>query len=70
MDGDVKVKDHFHVTGKHRRFARRNCNIKVKLNHNIPALFHNLKSYDSHFNMQELSRFNFIIYFISNGLEK
>ena len=51
MDGDVKVKDHFHVTGKHRRFARRNCNIKVKLNHNIPALFHNLKSYDSHFNM-------------------
>ena len=35
--------------------------IKDKLNHKIPAVFHNLKNYDSYLIMQEQSKFNFKI---------
>ena len=48
VDGDVKVRDHCHITRKYRDSAQRGCNINVKLNHNIPIAFHNLKNYDSH----------------------
>ena len=44
IDGSVKVRDHFHITGKCTGgSAHRDCNINVKLNHKIPVLFHNLK---------------------------
>ena len=52
IDGDVKVRDHCHITGKHRGSAHRDCNINVKLNHKISVVFHNLKKYDSHLIMQ------------------
>ena len=48
VDGDVKIRDHFHVTGKYRGSAHRDCNTKINLNHKIPVVFHNLKNYDSH----------------------
>ena len=44
------------------------CNVYVKLYHKIPAVFHNLKNYDSHLIMQELEKFNFEINFIPNKL--
>ena len=44
VDTDVKVRDHFHITGKYRSSAHRDCNINVKLNQIIPAVFHNLTS--------------------------
>ena len=50
---DVKVRD-CHITGKYRGSAHRDCNINLKLNHEIPIVFHNLKNYDSHLIMQEL----------------
>ena len=56
--GDVKVRDHCHITGKCRGSAYRDCNIKVKLNREIPIVFQNLKNYDSHLIMQELGKFN------------
>ena len=59
VEGDVKVRYHFHITGKYRDSAHRNCNIKIKLNHKIAIVFHNLKNYDSHLTMQELGRFDF-----------
>ena len=49
FDSDVKVRDHCHITGKYRGSIYRHCNIKVKLNHKISFIFHNLKNYDSHF---------------------
>ena len=70
IDGDVKVRDHCHITGKYRGSAHRDCNINVKLNHKIPVVFHNLKNYDSHLIMQELGKFNLKINVIPNGLEK
>ena len=62
--------DHCHITGKYRSAAHRDCNINLKLNHKIPIIFHNLKSYDSYFIMQELSKFHLKISVIPNGLEK
>ena len=68
VDNDVKVRDHYHITGKYRGSAHRNCNINVKLNHKFPILFENLKKYDSHLIMQELGRCNLEINVIPNGL--
>ena len=44
--------------------------ISLKVNHKIPAAFHNLKNYDFLFIMQELSKFDLKISVITNGLEK
>ena len=46
--GDVKVRNHCHITGKYRVSAHRDYNINVKLNHKIPIVYHNLKIRDSH----------------------
>ena len=70
IDGDGKVRDHCHITGKYRGSAHKDCNINVTLNHKIPVVFHNLKNYDSHLIMQELGKFNLKINVIPNGLEK
>ena len=70
VDNDVKVRDHCQITGKHRGFARRYCNINLKLNHKIPVVFRKVKNYDSHLIMQELGKFYFKVNSIPNGLEK
>ena len=56
FDNDVKVRDHYNITGKYKGSAHRDCNINVKLNHKVPVVFHNLKNYDSQLIMQELSK--------------
>ena len=45
VDGDVKVRDHCHITGKYRGSAHRDCNISVKLCKKKPVVFLNLKDY-------------------------
>ena len=57
-DSSVKVRDHCHITGKYTGSAYRDCNINLKLNHKIPAIFHNPKTYDLHIIMQELGKFS------------
>ena len=42
VQGDVKVRDHCHMTGKYRVSAHRDCNIEVELNHRILLVLHNL----------------------------
>ena len=44
VDNSVKVRDHFHTTGTNRSSAHKDCNINLKLNPNIPIVFHNLKT--------------------------
>ena len=51
-DGDFKVRDHCHITGNYRASAQRDCNVNVKLKHN-------LKNYNPHLHFQELGKFNF-----------
>ena len=70
VGGDVKVRDHCDITGKHRRPAHRDRNINVKSNHKTLVVFHNLKNYDSYLIMQELDKFNLKINVIPNELEK
>ena len=48
VDGDLKVKDHCHITRKYSGSVHRDCDVKVKVNHKISVTFHNLKNYDSH----------------------
>ena len=43
-DNDVKIRDDCHITG----YVDSDSNIHVKLNHEIPFVFRNLKKYDSH----------------------
>ena len=69
-DGNVKVRDHCHITGKFRGSAHRDYNIKVKLNHKIPMVFHNQKNYDSRLTLHKLDIFDFKINVIPNELEK
>ena len=70
VDSDVKVRYHCHITGKYRCSAHKDCNIKIKLNHKIPIVFHCLKNYDSHLNMHAVDKFSFKINVISNGFKK
>ena len=68
---DDKVRDHCHISRECRGAAHWSCNINLKINKNIPVIFHNLKVYDSHLIFKELSRFNNLkISVIPNGLEK
>ena len=70
LEGDVKVRDHCHITEKYRGSVHRDCNINVKLSHKIPIVFRNLKNFNFHRIMQELGKFNLKINAIPNGLEK
>uniref|UniRef100_A0A158P4N4 DNA-directed DNA polymerase n=1 Tax=Tetranychus urticae TaxID=32264 RepID=A0A158P4N4_TETUR len=45
---DDKVVDHCHLTGKFRGAAHNRCNLKMRLPHRLPIIFHNLKGYDAH----------------------
>ena len=70
IDGDIKVRDHCHITGKYGGSGHGDYNINIKLNHKIPIVFHNLKNCDYHLILQELVKFNLKINVIPNGLEK
>ena len=68
--GDEKVRDHCHVTRKFRGAAHFSCNDDCKLSKKVPVIFHNLKGYDSHLIIKEISKFDVIINVIPNGLER
>ena len=46
IDGDVKVRDHCHITGKYGSAAHRNCISNVKLNRKSRVVLHNQREYD------------------------
>ena len=67
---DEKVRDHCHITGKFRGAAHFSCNANFKISKKVPVIFHNLKGYDGHLIMKELSGFDVKINVILCGLEK
>ena len=70
IEGDFQVRYHCYTSGKYRGSPHRHCNIKIKLNYKIQAVFHNLKNFDSRLIMKEVRQFYFIINMIPNGLEE
>ena len=65
-----KVRDHCHVTGLFRGAAHDKCNLKLRLSHKIPVIFHNMRGYDCHHLMQKISLFKKSISIIPNNMEK
>ena len=57
---EEKLRDHCH----------RKYNANLELTKNVPVIFHNLRSYDSHLIFNELDKFDAKIKVIPNGLEK
>ena len=66
---DEKVRDHCHINGKFRGATHWSCNANLQLTKKVPAIFHNLKGYDSPLNFHTLKRFDVKIYVIPNRLE-
>ena len=64
------LRNHCQITGKYRGAAHWSCNINVKLTKKIPVIFHNLRGYDSHLIIKEISKFDVKASAILNGLEK
>ena len=67
---DVPVRDHCHVTGKYRGSAHTDCNSSYRLTNKTCVIFHNLRGYDSHLNMQEIGKFNRNINIIPTNMKK
>ena len=69
LEGD-SVRDHCHITGEYRGAAHNTCNLKLRLNTNIPVVFHNLRGYDSHLLMQAISKVEGRVSCIPNNMER
>ena len=54
-EGEVKVKDHNHLTGKYRGSVHQVCNFNLSLS-KIPVEFYNLQNYDSHLIVHEIGK--------------
>ena len=65
VDGDVKVRDHI-IWLENIDFLRK----EVKLTHKVPIVFHSINNFDLHLIMQKLSKFDFKMNVIQNGLKK
>ena len=62
---DEKVRDHCHISGKFRGAAH-----YLKISKKVPVIFNNLRGYDSHLIIIEISNFDVKVDVIPNGLEK
>ena len=67
---EKKGRDHCHVTGKYRGAAHWSCNINLKLSKKIPIIFYNLRGYDSHLIIKEITKSDIKVSVLQNGLEK
>ena len=68
--GDYKVRDHCRMAEKYRGAAHGSCTVNLKLTKKIPVIFHNLRSYESHLIIKEISKFDVKVNVIPNELEK
>ena len=65
-----KVRNYCHITGKFRRAAHNQCNLKLKIPKKLPIIFHNLEGYDGHIIFNELNNFDVTIDVIPKTIEK
>ena len=55
-EGNRKVRDHCHYSGKCRGAAHSLCNLQYKIPSYIPVVFHNLAGHDAHMFIKELAK--------------
>lgn len=55
IDGDIRVRDHCHLSGEFRGPAHSNCNLNYKIKKFIPIVFHNLSNYDANFLIKSIA---------------
>ena len=70
FDGDDKVRDHCHFTGRYRGVAHNSCNLKYEKPNFTPVVFNNLSGYDSHLFIKNLGFSEGNIDCIPNNEEK
>ena len=54
-EGELRVCDHCHFTGKYRGAAHQTCNALFRKPKFVPLFFHNLSGYDAHLFVKNLS---------------
>ncbi|KYN27849.1 hypothetical protein ALC57_02745 [Trachymyrmex cornetzi] len=54
-EGDLRVHDHCHLTGRYRGPAHSRCNLQYNDTYVIPIFFHNLTGYDAHFIIKDIA---------------
>ena len=69
-EGEVKLKDHDHITGKYRGSAYQKCNLNLSLSKKIADSFHNLQNYGSHLIFREVGKYNLKVNIKLKTLEK
>jgi len=69
-DGENKVRDHCHFSGKFRGAAHNKCNLDFRKPIHVLVILHNLAGYDSHFFIQSLGKTQAEIDCIPNNEEK
>lgn len=55
QEGDERVRNHSHLTGKFRSATHKGCNLNSKDWQAIPVIFHNLSGYDAHYLINDLA---------------
>ncbi|KAL4098768.1 hypothetical protein QTP88_023307 [Uroleucon formosanum] len=68
--GVDKVRDHDHLSGKFRQTLCAKCNLALQQPKFVPAFFHNLSNYDSHYIISQLGFDTNSITVIPNSEEK
>jgi len=69
-DGEKKVRDHYHYSGKFRGAAHNQCNLLFQKLKHVPVILHNLAGYDSHIFINSLGKTQGNIDCIPNNEEK
>ena len=69
-DGEKKVRDHCHYSGKFRGAAHNKCNLLFRKPKHVPVIFYNLSGYDSHLFIKHLGKTQSQIDCIPNNEEK
>ncbi|KYN38931.1 hypothetical protein ALC56_06691 [Trachymyrmex septentrionalis] len=54
-EGDLRVRDHCHLTGRYRGLAHSRCNLHYQDTYVIPVFFHNLTGYNAHFTIKDIA---------------
>ena len=54
LDCRIRVRDHYHLTGRFHGAAHEECNLHYQDLRIIPIIFHNLNAYDSHLIIKQI----------------